>query len=181
MRAAWDRSARYTGVNVLAAGDRIERYRVDAVLSARDGAVVYAATEDETSRAVAIIVLDGEPSDASALRTRTERAEHAAGLARMQAVEPIATGRLPDGRAFVVNERSASLPIVARSPAPIGAVFGSASPGAAPMDAGRAMLTFTSQRAKSRAVGRLARLAVRALVIGLVALGVALAWFLATR
>jgi hypothetical protein len=162
-------------VQVLAPGDRIERFRIDAVLVQRDDAVVYAATEDETSRSVAISVLGGAAGDDAMLRSRAERAERTAGLGRLSAVEPIVIGRLPDGTGFVVNERAASLPIVARSAAPIGAVFGTSGPGTS-MDAGRAVLSLTSQRARRRAEGRLARLLVRA-VIALAIGGAAwLAW-----
>lgn len=160
-------------MSVLREGEWLDRYRIDAVLLEREGAVVYAATEDATLRAVAITVLEEPSPDEGVLRARAERAEQAAGLARMRSVEPIAIGRLADGSAFVVNERIASLPIIARSPAPIGAVFGSIQVGAGPMDPGRAMLALSSQRARRRAGGRLVRIGVRTLLVAALAVGVA--------
>jgi hypothetical protein len=162
-------------VSVLGAGDRIERFRIDSVLSEQGGAAVYAGTEDETSRAVAITVIDGVGGDDASLRARAERAEQVAGLARIQSVEPITIGRLADGRAFVVNERLAALPIIPRSQAPIGAVFGSVG-GDAPMDAGRAVLALTSQRAHRRVAGRVTRLARRVVGLAIVVGVIALAW-----
>jgi hypothetical protein len=165
-------------VNVLSTGARLARYRIDAVLAHREGFVVYAATEDDHDRAVAITVLD-EPSDApEVLRDRAQRAEHVAGLARLRPAEPIATGRLPDGTAFVVTERAAALPIITRSPAPAGAFGLAPHAGGGAMDAGHAMLALTSQRAQRRASGRLKQLGRNALMAVALALALAIAWLL---
>ncbi len=168
-------------VNVLSKGERLERYRIDVVLAERDGFVVYAATEDDTSRTVAITVLDEASDDAVVLRERTQRAEHIAGLARLQPAEPIATGRLADGTAFVVTERAAALPIIARSPAPAGAFGLSSPPGGASMDAGHAMLALSSQRAQRRVTSRLLRLGGRALLALALVSAFALVWLVLSR
>ena len=168
-------------VNVLSKGARLERYRIDAVLAERDGFVVYAAIEDETSRTVAITVLDEPSSDDVVLRERMQRAEHVAGLARLRPAEPIATGRLADGTAFVVTERAAALPVIARSPAPAGA-FGLSSPGGvASMDPGHAMLALSSQRAQRRVTSRLKTLGGRALLALALVSALALGWLVLAR
>ncbi len=165
-------------MTLLRPGDPLEGHVVEAVLSSQGGAVVYAAKESETGRTVAITVLSAE-TDAPSVPTRVERAERAAGLARLTRVEPIATGKLDDGSTYVVNERETALPIITRSPAPIGAVFGAMTAGSGPMDPGRAMLSLTSERARRRAGVRLARLGLRALALVVIAL--AIAWLLAAR
>ena len=159
-------------------GERVDRYRIDSVLSERGGEMVLAATEDETERAVAITVLEAPEAEPEALRTRAERAERAAGIARVRRVEPILVGRLEDGSAFVVNERDLALPLVVRSPAPIGMGFGSPGP-SGEMSPDRAMLEMKSLRARRRAFSGLVRVGLRALIV--LALALALAWLAFVR
>jgi hypothetical protein len=151
-------------VKVLEPGSRLERYLIESVLAAREDAIVYTATEEASSRPVAITMLASAAGDDAALRASAERAERSAGISRMMAVEPIEIVRLEAG-ALVVNERDPSQPIIARSPAPMGLAFGAPT---GEMDPGRAALSLKSERARRRAGGRMVRLVVRGvLLIGL--------------